>query len=201
MERLGMTGEEAAPVQPAGPTLHSPQFEAPVEQEFVSPETTYERPDLPPISPTPIPSPSKIWWIVASSGILGIGLLVVVLLGTMSNTRKPPVAVPNKPPEIVRPEPQKPIAVEIANGWLSLNIQPWAEIKEIKNEKDEFVTPPFASTPCKLQLPPGKYRVTLSNPQYETSIVEVEIKSDQTSMVHQTLKGFDRAKAVDSLGL
>lgn len=193
---LQQAGQAAAP-----PTLLGPQFEPPSETGFVVPETSYERPDLPPISPTPIPSPSRIWWIVASSGILGIGLLVVVLMGAMSKTDKPADVIPNKPPDIVRPIPQKPIVAEIPNGWLSLNIQPWAEIKEIKNEKGEFVTPPFASTPCKLQLQPGKYRVTLSNPQYETRVLEVEVKSQETSIVHETLKGFDHAKAVDSLGL
>jgi serine/threonine-protein kinase len=193
--------EMLRPPSPEGATVLTPQSEEASETSY-APETSYEHPDLPPISPTPIPSPSKIWWIVASSGILGIGLLVVVLLGAIKKTDKPPEIVPNQPSTIVNPSTTNPrIPAETSKGFVSLNIQPWAEIKDIKNDKGEFVTPPFASTPCKIQLPTGKYRITLSNPQFETKIVEIEVKKNETSVVHETLKGFDDAKAIESLGL
>jgi serine/threonine protein kinase len=181
----------------------APSYPAGREAEEFAVEETYSQQDLPPISPTPIPSPTKIWWIVASSGILGVGLLATVLIGALHKPT-PKIIQPSPTPVIpAKPTPKihEPAPLKLIEGSLVLNVQPWAEIKEIKASDGSYVTPAFAITPCKLQLAPGKYQVTLTNPQFGTKTLEIEIQSHETLMVNETLKGFDHAKALESLGL
>jgi hypothetical protein len=94
--------------------------------------------------------------------------------------------------------PQVPIT---ENGWLSINIQPWAQIKEVRDAKGVKVPTALSTTPCRLELPPGKYTVVLNNPALGSQSFIVEIRGSQTTIVNEKLKGFDYAKAVDSLGL
>lgn len=158
-----------------------------------------QRADLPPITPTPIPSPMKIWWIAATSGVLGVGLIVALLFGLLGGKHDQDIVTRpdiQKPPiEKIEPPPAKPM-----QGYVSLNVQPWAQIESIKDEKGRDVPIPITVTPCRLLLPAGNYTVTLKNPQYETRVLQVIVKNQETISIQETLKGFDYAKAVDSLG-
>lgn len=158
-----------------------------------------QRADLPPITPTPIPSPMKIWWIAATSGVLGVGLIVALLFGLLGGKHDQDIVTKpdiQKPPiEKIEPPPARPM-----QGYVSLNVQPWAQIESIKDEKGRDVPIPITVTPCRLLLPAGNYTVTLKNPQYETRVLQVIVKNQETTSIQETLKGFDYAKAVDSLG-
>ena len=186
--------------------------------------------ELPPISPTPVPSMARKWALLATSGVMGIAIVVIALVSLVhkfnagdsaaSNSKAPvkisqpatrsPAPAPattTRPPETTKPvEPpplqQQPAAFTPMPGWLSLNIQPWAEIQQIKNENGEAVPLTQTVTPCKLQLAPGKYRLTFYNSQFQNRTeLEVLIRSNETTSVNQKMEGFDYAKAVDSLGL
>ena len=157
------------------------------------------RADLPPISPTPIPSANRIWWIAASSGVLGIAVIVAFLAGLIGEKDIKPVGPQISKPPIDKPVPP-PVEIKTVSGWLTLNIQPWAEVTQIKDEKGNEVPAPINITPCKMQLLPGKYSVIVRNPQFETKTLLVEIKSNENTLVQDTLKGFDYARAVESLG-
>ncbi|HEY7160023.1 MAG TPA: hypothetical protein VH815_02135, partial [Acidobacteriota bacterium] len=152
--------------------------------------------DLPPISPTPVPSPSRVWWIVASSGFLGIALLIAVLWSTVFHPT--PVPKPKPQPPIEKTEPPVPV---VENGWVSINIQPWAQIEEVRDAKGVKVPTPFSTTPCRIELPPGKYTMLLKNPSLGSQSFIVEVRGNQTTIVNQKLNGFDYARAIDSLGL
>ena len=152
--------------------------------------------DLPPISPTPVPSPSRVWWIVASSGFLGIAVLIAVLWSSLSH--QTPVPVPKPKPPIDKPVPVVP---GVENGWVSINIQPWAQIQDVRDAKGVKVPVPLSTTPCRLELPPGKYTLVLKNPGLGSQSFIVEVRNNQTTIVNEKLKGFDYARAVDSLGL
>jgi serine/threonine-protein kinase len=192
--QLPQTGPQGT-VLPPGAT--STNILSPAQQtiraEQPMPAVEPQRADLPPISPTPVPSPARIWWIAASSGVLGIALIVGILWSIF----KPPVDKPVKPP-IDKPVPVVPAPV---TGYVSLNVQPWAEIREIKDDKGQKLAQPLRTTPCLLELAPGTYEITISNPQYETRSIRVEVQSSQTTVVNEKLKGFDHAKAVESLNL
>lgn len=157
-------------------------------------------PDLPPVSATPArDQQTPFWWIVGSSGILGIALLILVFLGAFRNTKpnpaQPEVQV-NQPPKVVVQQ-----ATLERKGWIMLNPHPWAEITNIQDANGQAVPVAIKTTPCRLQLPEGNYRITLANSNYETKILEVKITADQTTIIQENLKGFDYAKAVRSLGL
>lgn len=152
--------------------------------------------DLPPISPTPVPSPSRVWWIVASSGFLGIAVLIAILWSTIFHPT--PVPQPKPKPPFDKPIPQVPVA---ENGWVLINIQPWAQLQDVRDAKGIKVPTALSTTPCRLELPPGKYTLVLKNPSLGSQSFIVEVRGSQTTIVNEKFKGFDYAKAVDSLGL
>jgi serine/threonine protein kinase len=154
--------------------------------------------DLPPISPTPVPSPAKIWWIVASSGFLGIAILATILWSTLFQTDKPEVITdPLRPPI----DKTVPVIPETVNGRVAVNIQPWAEIREVRDAKGTRIPTSLSVTPCQLELPPGKYTILVENPRFGKETLVIEIRGNETTIINEKLKGFDHARAVDSLGL
>ncbi|HEY4490397.1 MAG TPA: PEGA domain-containing protein, partial [Acidobacteriota bacterium] len=97
---------------------------------------------------------------------------------------------------------EKIIATQSAgNGWISLNIQPWATIQSIKNVKGESISPPLPVTPCKFPIEEGSYEITLINAKYRPAVVRVEVKQNEIAVVNKKLEGFDTSAAIDSLGL
>ena len=170
--------------------------------------------DRSPVSPFPI----RGWLLLGTFGVVGLALVVVLGVGlirkldirwpqapTIQQTKPAESAL--KPSKTTLPS-QPPINKEApaslpapALGWLSLNVQPWAEIKEIKNQDGQSVTPPMLLTPCKFQLEKGSYRITLLNSTYKPMIVQVEVKENETTVVNKKMEGFDYANAIDSFGL
>jgi serine/threonine protein kinase len=196
--RMGLAEktEIGAPPTGAQPTHILPQTQQTHAQAQVYSDSAIPAGDLPPISPTPVPSPSRVWLIVASSGFLGIAVLIAVLWSSIFH--ETPVPQPKPKPPIDKTEPPVPI---VENGWVSINIQPWAQIQEVRDEKGVKVPTPLNTTPCRLQLPPGKYTLVLSNPGLGSQSFIVEVRGNQTTIINEKLKGFDYARAVDSLGL
>ncbi len=75
------------------------------------------------------------------------------------------------------------------------------QIQEVRDEKGVKVPAPLNTTPCRLELPPGKYTLVLNNPGLGSQSFIVEVREKQTTIINEKLKGFDYARAVDSLGL
>jgi serine/threonine protein kinase len=194
--QLAEKTEIGAPPPAAPPTYVLNQTGQTVLQPQPYSEPAIPAADLPPISPTPVPSPSRIWWIVASSGFLGIAVLIAVLWSSLFSPT--PVPVPKPKPPIDKPVPVVP---KVEKGWVSINIQPWAQIQEVRDEKGVKVPAPLNTTPCRLELPPGKYTIVLKNPRFDAQSFIVEVRGNETTNVNEKLKGFDYARAVDSLGL
>jgi hypothetical protein len=101
----------------------------------------------------------------------------------------------------VAPTKKEPPVVVDQSGWLALKVQPWAHVSSIKNAKGNAVQISQFITPCKIELQPGKYEITLTNSQFKPMVVQVEIQPKQVLLISKTMEGFDYAKAVDSLGL
>ena len=186
----------APPPTGAPPTHILPQTQQTYAQPQVYSDPAIPAGDLPPISPTPVPSPSRVWWLVASSGFLGIAVLIAVIWSSLFH--ETPGTKPKPKPPIDKPV--IPIS-KIENGWVSINIQPWAQIQEVRDEKGVKVPVTLNTTPCRLELPPGKYTLILKNPALGSESFMVEVRGNQTAFVNERLKGFDYARAVDSLGL
>ena len=83
-----------------------------------------------------------------------------------------------------------PVGVGIA----SIDVAPWAEIREIRNVvTGALVEPEIRVTPCRLSLPAGRYEMRFVNPYFESSGVTltVTIEADQTTDVRATLPDVD----------
>jgi serine/threonine protein kinase len=160
----------------------------------------------------PILTPQRRKWLLISiGGILSTILFAAMLITIWNKTRTPEPASPAilepirrpEPAPVVKPEKKEipPAPVAILKGWISLNILPWAEIQQVKDQKGNSISPPAIITPCKLELPVGKYQIVLANPQYKTLTLDIEIQNNLTTVVKKKMEGFDYARAVDSLDL
>jgi hypothetical protein len=87
------------------------------------------------------------------------------------------------------------------NGSVAVNVQPWAEIREVRDSKGTKIPTPLSVTPCQIQLPPGKYTIVVENPRFGKETLAFEIRGNQTTIINEKLEGFDYARAIDSLGL
>ena len=95
-----------------------------------------------------------------------------------------------------RPDGLKPVlhtsaaVIPAVPGRVAINAFPWGEVTAIKNVatgKIETIQPTI--TPAPLDLAPGKYEITLSNPAFRspiTQVVDVRAGEDQLVNVHFT---------------
>ncbi len=82
-------------------------------------------------------------------------------------------------------------------GALLLSASPWGDLEKIVNAKDQKSVPltdEMSSTPARIDLPPGKYNITVAGPQ-GSQTVEVSIKAGERTPQHLDFKNLD----VDSL--
>jgi eukaryotic-like serine/threonine-protein kinase len=145
------------------------------------------------------------WLMVASAIIFGVGLVSLIAVIGWKKLRPepaPPPVVKSVPQPLPKKEPPPPSAlVPVLKGSLALNIQPWAEIQEIRDQHGKTYPPPTTTTPCRLDLPAGKYTILLANPQFKPVTLQVEVRSNDTTVINKKMEGFDYARAVDSLQL
>jgi hypothetical protein len=71
---------------------------------------------------------------------------------------------------------------------VAINAFPWGEITAIKNvTSGNLETIPTTVTPAPIDLPPGRYEITLSNPAFRapvTKVVDVRAGENQLVNVH-----------------
>ena len=86
-------------------------------------------------------------------------------------------------------------------GSLILNIVPWANVDSISriDTVEAILIEQDLTTPCVVPMPPGKYRVRVSNPYFQGSLeFEVNITAGETSVIHKTLPTFDLEQALSA---
>ena len=87
-------------------------------------------------------------------------------------------------------------------GTLLLEIVPWARIESVEDlESGAMMLEGVATTPLRLRLPPGEYRVTASNPSLggENMVFQVRIDPGNTTQEHRSWLGFDLEQELDSI--
>jgi serine/threonine protein kinase len=164
-----------------------------------------------PPQPVRVQSPKSRQTLLIASGIFFITALLLTIAVTAwkklqtPQTPTPQVTSPvtQAPAPVQTPQAKKPepAPVPAVTGWVALNIQPWAEIREVKDSSGKIVPSNSLVTPCKLQLPAGKYQITLANPDFKNLILNVEIRDQTTTLVNKKMEGFNYARAVDALEL
>jgi hypothetical protein len=90
-------------------------------------------------------------------------------------------------------EPAQPVPPP-RPATLNLLVMPWANVRWIENLDTGERTPSEATTPARLQLPEGRYRLRLANPYVPNPIdIETEVRASQINEVRRTLPGYDAA--------
>ena len=83
-----------------------------------------------------------------------------------------------------------------------LNVAPWANVDSIirVDSDQEISIDQGLSTPCVVQMPPGRYRIRVSNPHFNGPLeFEVSIVAGESSVVHKKLPNFDLEEAFSAL--
>lgn len=177
------------------------------------PQTGPTMPAYQEISATPAatrPKTPSVWTPETRKLLLmaSAGIAAVILFSFVAFTAWKKLRTPDAPPAIVEPVKPQPKPIEkgeppapptIVKGSISLNVQPWAEVREMKDEQGNLIPTNALITPCKLDVPAGKYNIVLTNPQYKTLTLQVEVRPNSTTTIKTKLEGFDHARAADSL--
>ena len=104
-----------------------------------------------------------------------------------------PVAVEPEPKESDR-APAITQSQPVAFGNLSLRIMPWATIEWIENIDTGERSPSGVTTPVRLRLPAGRYRLRATSPYVGQPLeLEAVVRGDETTILRRTLAGFDPA--------
>jgi eukaryotic-like serine/threonine-protein kinase len=116
----------------------------------------------------------------------GMALVIAVVAGGVAMWKKPDVGRASARPDGLKPVVQKPAeaaVIPVARGRVAVNAFPWAEITSVRNLTSGRVEPlQPAITPAPVELAPGRYEITLSNPSYAapiTKVVDVRPGEDQ----------------------
>jgi hypothetical protein len=124
--------------------------------------------------------------------MFAIAAIVLIALGiggwmmTRNTLNAPPVAVRTQPPvqaSTVSLPSQETVAAQ--PGRLGINAFPWANVTSIRNldNGQDVDLAPTLLTPTPVDLPPGRYEVTLANPQFAkpiTRTVAITAGADET---------------------
>ena len=86
-------------------------------------------------------------------------------------------------------------------GSLILNVVPWANVESITriDAVGAILIEQDLTTPCVVSMPPGQYRVRVSNPYFQGSLeFEVNITAGEASVIHKKLPTFDLEQALSA---
>jgi len=128
--------------------------------------------------------------------------IVAVGAGIYFGTR--PDVTPAKPPVTGTPPSTEttisstapPVGLSETDGLILLTASPYGRLEKILNVETrrsfDLATGEDAETPLRLTLPAGKYEITLSNPQSNSSkTLEVQVQAKQATSAHASLLKVD----------
>jgi hypothetical protein len=115
-------------------------------------------------------------WIVLAVVIVVAGVTVVTLRGRWEAAAPGPA--PTAPATAASEAGTGAPAVPAASAVLVLDALPWGRVESLVSMPDGALReiPGDGLTPLRLELPPGRYRATLSHPDFGSSSVEVELQ-------------------------
>lgn len=175
----------------------------PYEQRTL-PEVTVTRPEVPvPVERTQVdelPRSPRRWIGVAT--ILALLALISVLVVIWMQTRTP-VVVPPTTTETSTVASTTTVTVEPpTQGQLLINAYPWGQVTSVTDAKGAEKLNGTAETPLVLSLPVGAYKVTLTNPNSNRSVVlNANVNADVTTRAEAVLDKVDTNAYVEGLGI
>jgi serine/threonine-protein kinase len=169
------------PIAPDGPTVATPK---PDEIELAG-EPLVETSAVPRDRiPRPPGKRSRAW--LAIPGVIVVAVIIAAAMGGAAMFRKHDEPVAPKAPPISTSTVNVTAARDPrAQAHLGINAFPWAGVTSIRNLADgsDVKIDPSLVTPVLIDLPPGKYAITLANPDFRdpiTRTVLLKAGSDQT---------------------
>ena len=169
----------STPTVPTGATPKAPRVDSHASTVLTANGEPMARP-LRKVSTTnvvPVPPPrrrSVVSWVVLAVVVAALAAGAAVLLRKFQ-----PVETTKK----VAPPPQ----VAVAPGRIALNAFPWGEVTSIRNVANGAtieLKAPFV-TPAPVDLAPGMYEITLSNPAFRSPITrKVDVKAGQEQLIN-----------------
>jgi serine/threonine protein kinase len=117
------------------------------------------------------PTRPKSMWMAAVASIIAVVILIVVMVNRGGKTE---------------PDSQSPRAGRNAAAHLGINAFPWGEVRSIRN-LSSGKTVELAErllTPAPIDLAPGRYEITLSNPAFKQPLLRtVNLRAGEQQMV------------------
>ncbi|HEX7153105.1 MAG TPA: protein kinase [Thermoanaerobaculia bacterium] len=176
------------------PSQPKPQPEAPaLAKPLVRPQAQ---------APAAQPKKSPLGWVVAA-----LLLVIVGLGGWMMLDRRDAVAdVPHTSSSTASIPPSTTSAsmIPTAQGRLAINAFPWANVTAVRNlDNGETVDVkgPLV-TPASLELAPGRYEVTLTNPDFPAPLTRtVDVRAGEDATLNAAFTDPNRATLPDLGGL
>jgi serine/threonine-protein kinase len=126
----------------------------------------------------PIPEPRRTgMWIAFLLALVVIATAAVMML------RKPEPVVKTDTTTTTKPIDKSPVPV--AQGRIALNAFPWGEVTSIRNVANGATVDLKVVTPAPVDLAPGTYEITLSNPAFRSPITrKVDVKAGEEQLVN-----------------
>jgi serine/threonine-protein kinase len=153
-------------------------------------------------SPAAPSSGRRTGWVVGAFLVVVAAIVVAVMLSRKPQPAVTPVTTQvasnpsNATMTVEKPRPAAP-AIPMAQGHLGINAFPWANVNSIRNLDNGALVdlPASMVTPAPIDLAPGRYEVTLSNPAFREPITQtIEVHANQDAVV--TARFADPAQSV-----
>jgi hypothetical protein len=127
---------------------------------------------------------------IAAAVVLVLGIGGFMLWKSGQTVQPPPGTVaPSTAVVNATAPPVTNPSIPDGKGRLLLSASPWAELEKIEDDKGNSVTvtEDAGSTPARVELPPGDYKVTLIGPANKPTTYEVHIKAGEVSKLSPDL--------------
>lgn len=96
--------------------------------------------------------------------------------------------------------PSAPSGGASPQAAILVDILPWAEVKEVRDLATGKTLPLTGQTPLRMVVPPGDYRLVLTNPKFDTLETSVKVQAGEEKVVRQAFPRFDPLKVLDAYG-
>jgi len=122
--------------------------------------------------------------------------VIAAIVAVVIATRTPVQPSSTSTMTVEKPRLSPAPVIPVAQGHVGINAFPWANVRSIRN-LDSGATVELQSplvTPAPIDLTPGRYEITLSNPAYQQPITEtVDVRPNAQAVV--TARFADPAQA------
>jgi serine/threonine-protein kinase len=132
-------------------------------------------------------------WVIAAALAVILGIAAAVLWRNQGQAGQGAQNVPSPAPpanttvNVEKPRVTAASTIPVAQGHLGINAFPWANVTSIRNLDNGASVELHGAlvTPAPIDLAPGRYEITLSNPAFRNTLTEqVEVRANEDAVVN-----------------